>query len=174
MKNELIEKIKEQTLNTPDDVIDDESVCDIFDNEGNTIETKGAILTITSVDENGELTIWGTNERCGKNVCFQPEDLSENVLKQIIDGLIVNKDGKHKLNTVKERTREVANEMKKRFDELVEKAFNTGAFDWDEAFRNGYVIPKAIVGAVAKTVMDEYTCYDCEITNERNSIYQFL
>lgn len=174
MTNELIEKIKQQTLNAPDDVIDGESVCDIFDVDGNNIETNGAILTLTSVDENGELTIWGTNERNGKNVCFQPEDLNEKILDDIALGLTANKNTNYKNAVVRQRTREVANEMKKRFDALIEKAFNTGAFDWDEAFRNGYVIPKAIVAAAAKTVMEECCNYDCEIVNEKDNIYQFL
>lgn len=77
---------------------------------------------------------------------------------------------------VKERTYEVAEEMKKRIDPLIERAFNTGAFDCDEAYKNGYVIPKAIMAAVFKTIMyDTMSCpEEYVIREEADNIANFL
>lgn len=76
--------------------------------------------------------------------------------------------------TVKARTYEVAEEMKKRIEPLIEKAFNTGAFDVDEAYKDGYVTPKAIVAAVLKTIAEETTGSLYEIQAEADDIYLFL
>lgn len=75
---------------------------------------------------------------------------------------------------VKERTYEVAEEMKKRIEPLIERAFMTGAFDCDEAYKNGYVIPKAIMMAVFKTISDEFYCNVSIIENEAANIAKFL
>lgn len=76
----------------------------------------------------------------------------------------------------KERTYEVAEEMKKRIEPLIERAFMTGAFDCDEACKNGYVIPKAIMAAVFKTIMyDTMSCpEEYVIREEAENISKFL
>jgi hypothetical protein len=77
---------------------------------------------------------------------------------------------------VKECTYEVAEEMKKRIEPLIERAFMTGAFDCDEAYKNGYVIPKAIMAAVFKTIMyDTMSCpEEYVIREEADNIAKFL
>jgi hypothetical protein len=77
---------------------------------------------------------------------------------------------------VKERTYEVAEEMKKRIEPLIERAFMTGTFDCDEAYKNGYVIPKAIMAAVFKTIMYDTMCCPEEyvIREEADNIAKFL
>jgi hypothetical protein len=77
---------------------------------------------------------------------------------------------------VKERTYEVAEEMKTRIEPLIERAFMTGAFDCDEAYKNGYVIPKAIMAAVFKTIMyDTMSCpEEYAIREEAGNIANFL
>lgn len=77
---------------------------------------------------------------------------------------------------VKERTYEVAKEMKKRIEPLIERAFMTVAFDCDEAYENGYVIPKAIMAAVFKTIMyDTMSCpEEYAIREEADNIAKFL
>ena len=77
---------------------------------------------------------------------------------------------------VKERTYEVAEEMKKRIEPLIERAFMTGAFDCDEAYKNGCVIPKAIMAAVFKTIMyDAMSCpEEYAIREEADNISKFL
>ena len=78
-----------------------------------------------------------------------------------------------KTQEVKERTQKIADNMKERMDYLIEKAFNTGAFDIDFAHEYGTIIPRAIVVAAMKTIIDD------ELTNnavkkEANNIYSFL
>lgn len=75
---------------------------------------------------------------------------------------------------VKERTYEVAENMKKRIEPLVERAFNTGAFDCDEAYKEDYLYPKAIMIAVFKTIADEVGIYSNEIQDEAKNIYNLL
>jgi hypothetical protein len=77
---------------------------------------------------------------------------------------------------VKERTYEVAEEMKKRIEPLIERAFMSGSFDCDEAYKNGYVIPKAIMAAVFKTIMyDTMSCpEEYVIREEADNILKFL
>lgn len=77
---------------------------------------------------------------------------------------------------VKERTYEVAEELKKHIEPLIERAFMTGAFDCDEAYENGYVIPKAIMAAVFKTIMyDTMSCPEIHVVREEaENISKFL
>lgn len=76
-----------------------------------------------------------------------------------------------KTQEVKERTQKIANTMKERVDYLVEKAFNTGAFDIDYAYENGSTIPTAIVVAAMKTFIDNEPY---EVKKEASNIYCFL
>lgn len=75
---------------------------------------------------------------------------------------------------VKERTYEVAEEMKKRIEPLIERAFMTRDFDCDEAYKEDYVYPKAIMIAVFKTIADEFGTYCHEIQDEAKNIYNYL
>lgn len=156
-----------------DDIIDDACVCDVYDEDGNEISTNEAVLTEVFKKPNGNVYVSATRHSDNKTIIRKIESYDAKTIERIWSGLRTRREG-YKQEKVEERTREVANEMMKRFNELVNKALNTSAFDWDYAFQNGYVIPKAIIGAIAKTVMDECTCGDSEIRNERDNIYQFL
>ena len=77
---------------------------------------------------------------------------------------------------VKERTYEIAELMETRIEPLIERAFMSGAFDCDEAYETGYLIPKAIMAAVFKTIMyDAVSCpEEYVIREEADNIAKFL
>lgn len=80
-----------------------------------------------------------------------------------------------KEHAVKNRTKELIEEVKNRMDLLVERAFITGAFDIDYAFENDNLIPQAIVNAVLMTLAGEKTNASTkEINKEAENIFQFL
>lgn len=78
-----------------------------------------------------------------------------------------------KTQEVKERTQNIADNMKRRMDYLIEKAFSTGAFDIDFAHEYGTIIPRAIVAAAMKTLVEDEAS-NSAVKKEMDNIYIFL
>jgi hypothetical protein len=177
-KSTYIKAISDFVRTHPDDNINGTLVYALYENGNGTLRHNGILYTLVEIKPNGEHNLAGIRENNGKNVhtnlCKLPlsvlEIVWENMKKRYEPETIDTR------KAVKDRTYEVAEEMKKRIEPLIERAFMTGTFDCDEAYKNGYVIPKAIMAAVFKTIMnDTMSCpEEYVIREEADNIAEFL
>lgn len=177
-KSTYIKTIADFVRTHPDDNIDGTLVYDLYENGNGTLTYKDAEYTLLELTPNGEANIVGNRISDGKNVHTNLSKLSLSVLEMIWED-VKQRYTPETVDTrkaVKDRTYEVAEEMKKRIEPLIERAFMTGAFDCDEAYKNGYVIPKAIMAAVFKTIMyDTMSCPEIYVVREETeNISKFL
>lgn len=177
-KSNYIKVITDFVTTHPNDNIDGTLVCDLYENGNGTLTYKNVKYTLLEVTPNGEANIVGNRISDGKNVRTNLTKLSLSVLGMIWEDVMQRyiPETVDTRKAVKDRTYEVAEEMKKRIEPLIERAFMTGAFDCDEAYKNGYVIPKAIMAAVFKTIMyDTMSCpEEYVIREEAGNIANFL
>lgn len=177
-KSTYIKAITDFVTTHPDDNIDGTIVYDLYENGNGTLTYKNAKYTLLEVTPNGETNIVGNRISDGKNIHTNLSKLSLSALGMIWEN-VKQRYTPETVDTrkaVKDRTYEVAEEMKKRIEPLIERAFMTGAFDCDEAYKNGYIIPKAIMAAVFKTIMYDTMCCPEEyvIREEADNIAKFL
>ena len=175
-KSTYIKAITDFVATHPDDNIDGTIVYDLYENGNGTLTYKNAKYTLLEITPNGEANIVGNRISDGKNVHTHISKLSLSALGMIWDD-VKQRYTPETVDTrkaVKDRTYEVAEEMKKRIEPLIERAFNTGAFDCDKAYKEDYLYPKAIMIAVFKTIADEVGIYCNEIQDEAKNIYNLL
>ena len=177
-KSTYINAITDFVTTHPDDNFDGTIVYDLYENGNGTLTYKNVKYTLLEVTPNGETNIVGNRISDGKNIHTSLSKLSLSALGMIWED-VKQRYTPETVDTrkaVKDRTYEVAEEMKKRIEPLIERAFMTGAFDCDEAYKNGYVIPKAIMAAVFKTIMYDTMCCPEEyvIREDADNIAKFL
>ena len=175
-KSTYIKAITDFITTHPDDNFDGTIVYDLYENGNGTLTYKNVKYTLLEVTPNGETNIVGNRISDGKNVHTNLNKLPLSVLEIIWEG-VKQRYTPETVDTrkaVKDRTYEVAEEMKKRIEPLIERAFMTGAFDCDEAYKEAYLYPKAIMIAVFKTIADEVGIYSNEIQDEAKNIYNLL
>lgn len=171
-KSTYIKTIIDFVTTHPDDNFDGTIVYDLYENSNGTLTYKNVEYTLLEVTPNGETNIVGNRISDGKNVHTNLSKLPLSTLGMIWEN-VKQRYTPETVDTrkaVKDRTYEVAEEMKKRIEPLIERAFMTGAFDCDEAYKEDYLYPKAIMIAVFKTIADEVGIY----SNEAKNIYNLL
>lgn len=177
-KSTYIKTIIDFVTTHPDDNFDGTIVYDLYENSNGTLTYKNVKYTLLEVTPNGETNIVGNRINDGKNVHTNLSKLPLSTLGMIWEN-VKQRYTPETVDTrkaVKDRTYEVAEEMKKRIEPLIERAFMTGAYDCDEAYETGYFIPKAIMAAVFKTIMYDAMSYPEEnaIREEADNIAKFL
>lgn len=185
-KSTYIKAITDFVTTHPDDNFDGTIIYDLYENGAGTLRYNNVEYTLIEVLPTAfefgfpinEVNLVGNRVKDGKNIHTPIQKIGIYTLKNLWE--IVKKryepETVDTCKAVKDRTYEVAKEMKKRIEPLIERAFMTGAFDCDEAYKNGYVIPKAIMAAVFKTIMyDTMSCpEEYVIREEADNIAKFL
>lgn len=183
-KSTYIKAITDFVTIHPDDNIDGTIIYDLYENGAGTLRYNNVEYTLIEVLPTAfefgfpisEVNLVGNRVKDGKNIHTPIQKIGIYTLKNLWE--IVKKryepETADTCKAVKDRTYEVAEEMKKRIEPLIERAFMTGAFDCDEAYKEDYLYPKAIMIAVFKTIADEVGIYSNEIQDEAKNIYNLL
>ena len=150
----------------PDDIIDGILMRDIKDKNGKTITARNLLLSLIELEPDGLPIVVGTDINTGKIVHSSLSAFSDEILKEIWIGLCGNTYATS-MECLTSSTMKLAEQTKKEFDALVEKALSNPNLDTN-------INPRSIIAAVCEKLTYAMIDYRAEIYDEKNNVLELL